>query len=153
MPPHFNKGMLEIWEELWHGMPQSGSIGVTVRDLLRKYKERCQAAMKTPHDASQSPPALLPVSYALAKDWLLRQQRTQSKPLESGSVNEEAREVIADLNRSLDDQTPSAAELLEQPVRPASPVIVPPELSLGPEVVTGTMRAEERYECSCIFYD
>ena len=144
MPPDFNKGMLEIWEELWHGMPQSGSIGVTVRGLLSKYKERCQAAMKTPRDTSQSPPALLPVLYALAKDWLLRQQRTQSEPLESGSVNEEAREVIADLNRSLDDQTPSAAELLEQPVHPASPVIVPPELSLGPEVVTGTMRAEER---------
>ena len=59
-------------------------------------------------------------------------------------MNEEAREVIADLNRSLDDQTPSAAELLEQLVRPASLVIVPPELSLGPEVVTGMMRAEER---------
>ena len=59
-------------------------------------------------------------------------------------MNEEAREVIADLNGSLDDQTPSAAKLLEQPACPASPVIVPPELSLGSEVVTDTMRAEER---------
>ncbi len=123
VPPDFNHGMQAIWEDLWHAMPQSGRVGTTVHTMLQRYRERCQAARKRPRESSQSPPAaLLPVSFSLAKDWLLRQQRAQSEPLESGAVNEEAREVVTDINRSLDEQSTSTAALLEQPARPASPV-------------------------------
>ena len=141
MPPDFNQGMLEIWEELWNAMPQSGGTSMAVHGLLAKYREQCQAARRESHG---SPPALLPVNFAMAKDWLLRKQRAQSEPLESGAVNEEAREVVADLQRSLEEQSPSEAALLDQPPRPASPVVMAPELSLGPEAVTDAMRAEER---------
>ena len=92
------------------------------------------------------PPALLPVSFAQAKDWLLRQQQAQSEALQTGAVNEDAQEVVADLNRSLAEQPASTAALLEQPARPASPVVPPPVMSLGPEPVTDQVRAEERAE-------
>ena len=91
-----------------------------------------------------SPPALLPVSFAQAKDWLFRQQRAQSSALEFRAVNETARQVVADLNFSLAEQPPATAALLQQPARPASPVLIPPVLSLGPELVTDEVRAEER---------
>jgi hypothetical protein len=61
-------------------------------------------------------------------------------------VNEEAREVVTDLNRSLAEQPTSTAALLEQPARPASPVVPPAVMSLGPEQVTDSVRAEERAE-------
>ena len=69
VPPDFNSSMLAIWEEMWHSIPQSGRISVTVYGLLQQYRERCRAERKRPRDASESPPALLPVSFALAKDW------------------------------------------------------------------------------------
>jgi hypothetical protein len=53
-------------------------------------------------------------------------------------------EVVADLNCSLAEQPASTAALLEQPARPASPVVPPPVMSLGPEPVTDHVRAEER---------
>ena len=86
-----------------------------------------------------------PVSFAQAKDWLLRQQKGQSEALETGAVNEDTREVVADLNCSLAEQPASTAALLEQLGRLASPVIPPPPpvLSLGPEPVTDHVRAEE----------
>ena len=136
--------MSAIWEELWHSMPQSGKISVTVNSLLQQYKERCRAERKRPRDSDEGPPALLPVSFAQAKDWLLKQQKALSEALETGAVNEKAREVVADLSRSLAEQSTSTAALLEQPARPASPVIPPPVMSLGPEAVTDDMRAEER---------
>ena len=37
VPPNFNSTMLAIWEELWHSMPQSGKISVTVNSLLQQY--------------------------------------------------------------------------------------------------------------------
>ena len=61
-------------------------------------------------------------------------------------MNEDAWEVVADLNRSLAEQPASMAALLEQPARPASPVVPPPVMSLGPEPVTDHVRAEERAE-------
>ena len=125
-------------------MPQSGKISIAVNSLLQQYKERCRAERKRPRDLDEGPPALLPVSFAQAKDWLLRQQRAQSEALETGAVNEEAREVVADLNRSLAKQPTSTAALLEQPAQPASPVIPPPVMSLGPEPVTDKAKAEER---------
>lgn len=146
VPPDFNSTMLSVWEELWHLMPQSGKVSVTVNSLLQHYKEYCTDERKRPRDASESPAALLPVSFAQAKDWLLKQQKAQSQALETGAVNEEAREVVADLNRCLAEQPPSTAALLEQPPRPASPVVPPPLMSLGPELVTDCMRAEERAE-------
>lgn len=142
-PTSVPPGMQAIWEELWHAMPQSGRVGSAVHTLLRQYRERCQAAMKQPRDRSQSPPALLPVSFAQAKDWLLRQQRAQS---ESGAVIEEARQVIADLSHSLSEQSTSTAALLDIPARPASLVVPPPVMSVSPEGITESMRAEERYE-------
>lgn len=143
-PPDFNTSMLAVWEELWHAMPQSGRVSATVHSLLQQYKERCRAERKRPRLPSEGPPALLPVSFAQAKDWLLRQQKAQSEALEAGAVNEEAREVVADLSRSLAEQLVATAALLEQPVRLASPVIPPPALSLGPEPVSDSERAEER---------
>ncbi len=44
------------------------------------------------------------------------------------------------------EQPTSTARLFQQPPRPDSPVIPPPQLSLGPEPVTDEMRAEERKE-------
>lgn len=123
-------------------MPQSGKIGTTVHSLLQGYKQRCQQVRET-RDPTQSPPALLPVSFAQAKNWLLRKQRAQSEPLEVGAVNEEAQEVLTDLSCSLDDPG-SSADLLDRPPRPASPVIAPAVVSLGPEEVTESMRSEER---------
>ena len=138
--------MLAIWEELWHSMPRSGRVSVLVNSLLNSYKERCRAERKQPRDSTESPAALLPVSYAQAKDWLLKQQKALSQPLQTGAVNEEAREVVADLNRSLAEQPASTAALLEQPARPASPVVPPAAMSLGPEQVTDQAREEERAE-------
>ena len=115
-----------------------------MNSLLQQYKERCRAERKRPREKDEGPPALLPVSFAQVKDWLLRQQKTHSEALEMGAVNEEAREVVANLNRSLAEQPTSTAALLEQPARPASPVIPPPVMSLGPEPVTDQVRAEER---------
>ena len=144
VPPNFNSSMLEIWEELWQSMPQSGKVAVTVNSLLQRYKERCRIERKRPRHSSESPPALLPVSFAQAKDWLFKQQRTQSEALQSGAVNEEAQEVVADFHRSLADQPTSTAALLEQPARLASPAVPPPVMSLGPEPVNDDVRAEER---------
>ena len=127
-------------------MPPSGRVSITVNSLLQRYKERCRAERKRPRHSSESPAALLPVSFAQAKDWLLRQQKAQSEALQTGAVNEDAREVIADLNRSLAEQPASTAALLEQPARPASPVVPQPVMSLGPEPVTDRARAEERAE-------
>ena len=124
-------------------MPQSGRVTITVKNLLQKYKERCTAERKRPRHPSESPAPLLPVSFALAKDWLLKQQKAQSKALQTGAVNEEAQEVIADLTSSLAEQPVSTAALLEQPACPASPVVPPPVMSLGPEQVTDHERAEE----------
>ena len=61
-------------------------------------------------------------------------------------MNEEAREVVADLDRSLAEQSISKVALLEQPAQPASPVVPPPVMSFGPEPVTDQVTAEERAE-------
>ena len=127
-------------------MPQSGRVSVTVKTLLQQYKERCTAERKRPHHSSESPAPLLPVSFALAKDWLLKQQKAQSEALQSGAVNEDAQRVIADLSSSLAEQPASTAALLELPARPASPVFPLPAMSLGPERVTEQEKAEERAE-------
>ena len=140
VPLGFNSSMLAIWEELWHSMPQSGRVSITVNNLLQRYKERCRAERKRPRHSADGPPALLPVSFAQAKDWLLRQQKAQFEALQTSAVNEE---VVADLNRSLAEQPASTAALLEQPARPASPVVPPLVMSPGPEPVTDHVRAEE----------
>ena len=136
--------MLAVWEELWHTMPQSGRVSVTVKTLLQQYKEHCTAERKQPHHSSENPAPLLPVSFALAKDWLLKQQKAMSEALQTGAVNKDAQQVIADLSSSLAEQPASTAALLEQPARPASPVVPPPVMSLGPERVTEREKAEER---------
>lgn len=142
VPPDFNSSMLAVWEELWHAMHQSGRVSVTVKTLLQQYKERCTAERKS----SESPAPLLPVSFALAKDWLLKQQRAQCEALQSGAVNEDAQQVIADLSSSLAEQPASTAALLELPARLASAVVLPPAMSLGPERVTESEKAKERAE-------
>ncbi len=142
--PDFNSSMLTIWEELWHSMPQSGKVSVTVNSLLQNYKECCRTQRKRPRDSTKSPAALLPVSFAQVKDWLLKQQKALSEPLQTGAVNEEAREVVADFNCSLAEQPASTAALLETPAHPASPVVPPAVMSLGPEQVTDSVTAEER---------
>ena len=125
-------------------MPQSGKSSTTVHELLRHYKERCSAERKRPRTSSESLPALLPVSFAQAKDWLLQQQRAQSEALESGAVNEEAREIAVDLSDTLSQRPAATAELLEQPAHIASPVVPPPAMSLGPVPVTTEEREKER---------
>ena len=127
-------------------MPQSGRVSVTIKSLLQKYKEHCTAERKRPRHLSGSPAPLLPVSFALAKDCLLKQQKVQSEALQTDAVNEDAQEVIADLTSSLSEQPASTAALHEQPARPAFPVVPPPAMSLGPERVTEREKAEERAE-------
>lgn len=146
VPPDFNNSMLAIWEDLWHSMHQSGKVGVAVHDLLRHYRERCTAERNLPGPSSASPPPLLPVSFAQAKDWLLRKQKAQSAALEFGAVSETARAVVDDLSCSLAEQPPATAALLQRPADPASPILLPPVLSLGAEPVTDQVRAEERQE-------
>ena len=80
VPPDFNRSMLAIWEELWHSMPRSGRVSVLVNSLLNSYKERCRAERKQPRDSTESPAALLPVSYAQDKDWMLKQQKHYLNP-------------------------------------------------------------------------
>ena len=149
-----HRGVVEMWHSciLWGETPLvlggavSGRISVTVHDLLQQYRKWCRAKRKRPREASESPPALLPISFALAKDWLPKQQKAQSEALETGVVNEEAREVVANPNRSLAEQPASTAALLEWPARPASPVVPLLVMSLGPEPVTGQVRAKEQAE-------
>ena len=143
VPPNFNDFMKAIWEELWESMPQSGKVSITVNKLLQQYKERCRTERKRKLD-DESPLALLPVSFAQAKDWLMKQQRAQSEAVEAGAVNEEAREIISDLSHLLEERPPSVLHLLEQPPLSASPIILPPQLSMGPETVTEAMKSEER---------
>ena len=113
VPLDFNSSMLGIWEELWHSMPQNGRVSITVNSNATRSVVKPRGS---DHDTHLR--ALLPVSFAQAKDWLLRQQKAQSEALQTGAVNQDAREVIADLNRSLAEQPASTAALLEQPVRP-----------------------------------
>ena len=99
--------MLSVWEGLWHSMPQGGKTGTIVSNLLERYNEHCLAERRQPREANESPAALLPVSFAQAKDWLLKQQKHQSLALQMGAVNEDAREVVTELNRCLADHPPS----------------------------------------------
>ena len=145
VPPDFNVNMTAIWNELWQSMPQTSKPGVVVKQLMIQYKKCCDDERKKhEQDGDRCPLDLFPVSFAYAKDWLLKKQRAQSEALMAGAVNETAREVITELSQSLDEPSTSAASLLEQPARPASPVIPLPQLSLGPEPVTDEARAEER---------
>ena len=127
-------------------MPQSSKVSATVNTLLQEYKKHCRDERKRLQDSAETPPALLAVSFAQAKDWLLRQQKAQSQALQVGAVNEEAREVVTELHESLVEQPASTAALLEQPARRASPVVPQPVMSLGPEPVTDQVRAEEQAE-------
>ena len=99
--------MLSVWEGLWHSMPQGGKTGTIVSNLLERYNEHCLAERRQPREANESPAALLPVSFAQAKDWLLKQQKHKSLALQMGAVNEDAREVVTELNRCLADHPPS----------------------------------------------
>lgn len=67
IPPDLNTPMVTIWDEFWE-WPQSGSVNVTVKQLLQQYKEWCQAEWKKQQNGDECPLALLPVSFALAKD-------------------------------------------------------------------------------------
>ncbi len=100
VPPDFNEAMLAIWEELWCAMPETGNTLPKVHELLKLYKERCKEELDRPWTSSEPPPALLPVSFAQAKDWILKQQRSRSQAIESGAVNEEARSVVTELSFS-----------------------------------------------------
>ncbi len=60
--------------------------------------------------------------------------------IEAGTVNEEAREIVSELREVLSYQTPSIAQLLEQPARTVSPLIPPPQFPLGPEPVSNETR-------------
>ncbi len=146
VPPDFNEAMLAIWEELWCAMPETSNTSPMVHELLKLYKERCKEELDRPRTSSEPPPALLPVSFAQAKNWILKQQRSRSQAIESGAVNEEARSVVTELSFSLSEQASAAMELLEQPVQQATPVFISPALSLGPEPVTAEERAQERRE-------
>ena len=146
VPPDFNEAMLVIWEELWNAMPQSGKVNLLVNDILIKYKERCREERKRERDSNRAPPPLLSLSFAQAKDWLIKQQRANAEALTIGIVNEESREITTELNISLSDQSATTSALLQQPACSAAPVIPIPQLSLGPEAVTNEVRAHERRE-------
>jgi hypothetical protein len=92
--------MQSIWEVLCEAMPQSGKFSVTVKLLLQQYKERCRAE-RSQHGQEESTLALLPVSFAQAKDWLLKQQRLHSQAIEAGTINKAAREAVAELSLHL----------------------------------------------------
>lgn len=143
VPPDFNKAMERVWQELYDSMPQSGKVGMTVKQLLQQYKERCRVE-RMRQETNESPLALLPVSFGHAKDWLMKQQSAHSIAIEAGTVNEEAREVVSELREALSYQPPSITQLLEQPARTVSPLIPTPQFSLGPEPVTDETVAEER---------
>ncbi len=96
-------------------MPQSGRVSVAVNTLLKVSFYPMNQCLNyilylcfsnirndawwngidhvTPMRALQH---LFPVSFAQAKDWMIRQKKAQSTALESGAVNEDAQEVIAD---------------------------------------------------------
>ena len=144
VPPDFNRSMLAVWEELWHSMTQSSNVSAMVNTLLQKYRKHCREERKRLKDLT--PPALLPVSFAQAKDWLLQQQKAQSQALQVGAVNEEAREVVTELHQSLAEQPASTAALLEKLAHRASPIVPQPVMSLGPEPVTDQVREKEKAE-------
>ncbi len=125
-------------------MPETGNTSPKVQELLKLYKERCKEELDRPRTSTEPPPALLPVSFAQAKNCILKQQRSRSQAIESGAVNEEARSVVTELRFSLSEQASAAMELLEQPVQQATPVFISPALSLEP--VTAEERAQERRE-------
>ncbi len=77
VPPNFiqNQAMLSVWEDQWHAMPQTGKISVTVNKLLQQYREYCSVERVRSRHLLESPAALLPVSFAQAKDWLLNKQK------------------------------------------------------------------------------
>ena len=136
----FHHSMRAIWEELCQvGLVSQSTACYNNTESGVEPKGRAQ-------EMSQGPPVLLPVSFSLAKDWLPKQQKAQSEALETGAVNEEAREVVANPNCSLAEQPASTAALLERPARPASPVVPPPVMSLGLEPVTDQVRAKEQAE-------
>ena len=70
VPLNFNSTMLSVWEE----------ISVMVNTLLHRYREHCTTVRKRSQHSSESPAALLPVSFSQAKDWLLKCQKVQSEP-------------------------------------------------------------------------
>ena len=84
VPPNFNQAMLSVWEDLWHAMPQTGKISVTVHKLLQQYREYCSVERVRSRHSLESPAALLPVSFAQAKDWLLKKQKAQNQAIETG---------------------------------------------------------------------
>ena len=110
-----------------------------MKQLLQRYKKRCQDERQS-QEKDECPLALLPVSFAQAKDWLLRQQKIHSEAIVAGTVNEAAREVVTDLNRFLTEQPTSTALMLQQPPCPASPVIP------TPDPITEEVRKEEQME-------
>ena len=127
-------------------MPQTGRAGVVVQTMLERYRERARAERKRTRHANESPPALFPVSFAMAKDWVLDQLKAESEALQAGAVNPQAQQVCEDLSRSLAEKPRSAVQLFQAvssaalivPLRPSAKV------SEGPELVTEAMRAEER---------
>ena len=143
--PDFNDTMKAIWEQLFDTMPQSGKISAVVHKLLQKYKKKCREQREKLRDTQEST-LLFPVSFAYAKTWLLKQQKLSTQAIEMGTVNEEAREVVAELHQSLLDQPPSVTALLHQPAQAATPVIPPAQLSLGPPLIPDTVRAVEQKE-------
>lgn len=72
--PDFNRS---IWEEL---MPQSRRVSVTVQACYNATRSIVKEEGKLLRQSSESPPALLPESFTLAKDWLLQQQKPAVKP-------------------------------------------------------------------------
>ena len=74
VPPDFNEAMERVWQELWDSMPQSGKVGMIVKQLLQQYKERCRLE-RSQQETGTSPLALLAVSFGHAKNWLLKQQQ------------------------------------------------------------------------------
>lgn len=113
--PNFNEAMIDVWEELREEMPQSGRISTSIHQLLQKYKDRCNVERKRQRQSDQSHIALLPVSFALAKDWIISKKREHSEALQQmGTVNEEARRVVSELTCCLLDQSTSTARLLDQ---------------------------------------
>ena len=135
VPPNFNEEMEAVWLKLWSSMPQRGSPSTLVKTLLDQYREHSRI-MRKKRGPGESPPALLPVSFAHAKEWLLRQQREESSAIEAGVVNTIARNLTEELTACLQQQPESALAALDRPARPAQPVVPESQPSSGPQPIT-----------------
>ena len=93
VPPNLIEEMEAVW--LWFSMPQRGSPSTLLKTLLEQYCEHSRE-MRKQRRPGETPPALLPVSFAQAKEWLLR-QRGESSAIAAGARNKVTRNLTEEV--------------------------------------------------------